>query len=57
MGDEGDILLRPQTSIPSRELWVYQNPKALERIKKGLQEAKEGKIKEVKNVRKFLNEL
>lgn len=54
LGDEGDILLRPMTNIPSKELWIYQNPMVLKRIQKGLQDAREGKIKKVKNLKKFL---
>lgn len=57
IGDEGDILLRPMTNIPSKELWIYQNPGVLKRIQKGLQDAREGKIKEVKDVKKFLKNL
>ena len=57
LGNEGDILLRPMTNIPSKELWIYQNPVVLNRIQKGLQDAREGKIKEVKNLKKFLRNL
>lgn len=57
VGEEGDILLKPMAHIPSRELWIYQNPKVLSRIQKGLRDAQEGKIKEVKNLKKFLNDL
>ena len=54
IGSEGDILLRPMVNIPSRELWIYQNPKALKSIQKGLQDAREGKITEIKDVKEFL---
>ena len=57
IGDEGDILLRPMANIPSRELWIYQNPKVLKRIQRGLQDVQDGKIKEVKNLKKFLKDL
>ena len=57
VGDEGDVLLRPMTNIPSKELWIYQNPKVLKRIQKGLQDARAGKVKEVKNLKKFLKSL
>ena len=57
IGDEGDILLRPMANIPSKELWIYQNPNVLKRIQKGLQDAGEGKIKEVKNLKNFLTNL
>ena len=48
---------RPIANIPSRELWIYQNPKALKSIQKGLQDAREGKIAEVKDVKEFLKKL
>ena len=54
IGDEGDILLRPMANIPSKELWIYRNPKVLKRIQRGLQDAQDGKIKEVKNLQEFL---
>jgi ABC-type nitrate/sulfonate/bicarbonate transport system substrate-binding protein len=57
IGEGGDILLRPVVNIPSREAWIYQNPNILKRIQKGLKDAQEGKIKQVKNVQKFLNNL
>ena len=57
VGSEGDILLKPTANIPSRELWIYQNPNVLKRIQKGLLDAQEGKIKEAKNLKNFLNNL
>jgi len=57
VGDDGDILLKPMANIPSRELWIYQNPEVIKRIQKGLQDAREGKITEVKDVKKFLKDL
>jgi len=41
-------------NVPSRELWIYQNPNVLKSIQKGLQDAQEGKITEVRNVKEFL---
>ena len=57
IGSEGDILLRPMANVPSRELWIYQNPKVLKSIQNGLQDAQEGKITEVKNVKGFFKKL
>ena len=42
------------TNVPSRELWIYQNPKVLKSIQNGLQDAQEGKIAEVRDVKEFL---
>ena len=32
----GDIVLKPMTSIPTRELWLYKNKKAFNSVKRGL---------------------
>ena len=53
----GDILLRPAVSIPSSEAWVYRNPKVIGKLRKGLQEAGEGKIKHVEDLDSFLENL
>ena len=57
IGDNGDILLRPRTAIPTRELWVHQNPEILKSIQKGMQDIKEGRVTKVKNIDKFFEEL
>lgn len=57
IGDNGDILLRPRTAIPTRELWVHQNPEILKSIQKGIQDTKEGRVTKVKNIDKFFDEL
>jgi hypothetical protein len=53
----GDILLRPTVSIPSREAWVYHNPQVLGKVRNGLQEAKEGKKERVDDLDSFLDNL
>ncbi|MFH1776760.1 MAG: hypothetical protein ABH952_04275 [Candidatus Omnitrophota bacterium] len=57
VGNEGDILLRPAVNIPSREAWVYRNPKVLAQVRNGLAEAKEGKTEKVDDLDKFLENL
>lgn len=37
------IILEPMAEIPAYESWIYENPKALKTIQKGIKEAKEGK--------------
>ncbi len=44
---KGKIVLEPMEAIPEKEAWLYKNPKALQSVIKGLQNAKEGKIKEL----------
>jgi len=41
--ENGQILLDPQISIPASEAWLYRNPKAIQAVRLGLQEAAEGK--------------
>ncbi|MFH1507539.1 MAG: hypothetical protein ABIG46_03790 [Candidatus Omnitrophota bacterium] len=53
----GDILLRPEVAIPSREAWIYENPKVIGNIRKGIQDIKEGKSKHVTDVDKYLDHL
>jgi len=57
IGEEGDILLKPMANIPSRELWVHQNPEVLKSIQKGIRDIKEGRVTKVKKLDKFFKEL
>jgi hypothetical protein len=41
--ENGQILLDPQISIPASEVWLYRNPEAIEAVRRGLQEAQDGK--------------
>jgi hypothetical protein len=41
----GDIILHPMAVIPAREKWLYENPKALAAVKRGLDQSKKGKVK------------
>ncbi|MBU0571883.1 MAG: hypothetical protein KJ995_07705 [Candidatus Omnitrophica bacterium] len=54
---EGNILLVPLATIPSRELWVHQNPEIMKSLQKGLKEAKEGKVNRVKDLDGFFEDL
>ncbi len=40
----GQYILDPQVTIPAHEAWLYQNPKALAAVKKGLEEARARKL-------------
>jgi hypothetical protein len=42
--DHGEVLLQPLVEIPASELWLFNNKKALESVKKGMKDASEGKI-------------
>ncbi len=41
---EGKIILEPMRAIPEREAWLYQNPEALDSVKRGLKDAADGKV-------------
>jgi hypothetical protein len=43
--EEGRIILEPCVEIPAREKWLFDNPEAARQVKKGLQDAKEGKVR------------
>ena len=53
----GDILLRPRTSIPTRELWIHKDPKAMKTLQKGLEDAVKGRVTKVKDLKEFIDEL
>jgi bifunctional DNA-binding transcriptional regulator/antitoxin component of YhaV-PrlF toxin-antitoxin module len=39
----GRIVLEPYAEIPARELWLHQNPAALEQVQRGISQAAAGK--------------
>ena len=57
LGKNGDILLRPAVSIPASEAWIYENPKVIGKIRKGLAEAGQGKMEVVRDLDAFLGNL
>lgn len=40
---QGRIILDPQVSIPASEAWLFRNRKAIDSVRRGLEEAAEGK--------------
>lgn len=43
--EDGRIVLDPFVEIPAREKhWIYKNPKALASLKKGIEDAKNGRL-------------
>ena len=57
IGKEGDILLRPVVNVPSKEAWIYKNPKVLNQIRQGLGEAAQGKLEKTGDIDEFLKDL
>jgi len=54
---DGDLLLRPEISIPAREAWVFKNPEVFASIQRGIQEAKEGKGEVIDDIDDFIKKL
>lgn len=54
---EGDkIILQPYSEIPSSEKWLFENKIALNSLKKGLQQAAEGKVKSKGSFAKYADD-
>ena len=43
----GQILLDPVVSIPTRELWLFQNHAAFASVARGIQQARQGELKDL----------
>lgn len=43
----GQIVLDPQVVIPASEAWLFENPDAIATVRRGLADAKQGKISKV----------
>lgn len=41
----GQIILDPQKTIPAHEAWIFEDPKTLNSIKRGLKQAAKGQTK------------
>ena len=44
----GQIVLDPQVTIPASDLWLFNNPVALESVRRGLKDAAQGRVSKVK---------
>ena len=49
------IILEPLVEIPAREKWLFENKATLNQVRKGIQDAAEGKVTK-KDFSHFLNE-
>lgn len=43
----GQIILDPQVTVPASEAWLFNNPDALESVRRGLSDAAEGKVSKI----------
>ncbi|MBL7555660.1 MAG: hypothetical protein JNM24_07540 [Bdellovibrionaceae bacterium] len=53
---EGRLLLEPMVEIPAREKWLFDNPEALASVKRGIADAKAGRVKSLGSFAKFVDE-
>jgi len=53
---DGKIILFPEVAIPANEAWLYKNKKALEAVKKGLEDSASGKVKKRGSFAKYVDE-
>ena len=56
VNDAGQILLSPEVSVPMHELWLYRNAAALKMVVRGLEEAREGKLKDLGSFEKYADD-
>jgi hypothetical protein len=42
--NSGEILLQPIVEIPASELWLFQNPEAINEVREGLRDASQGNV-------------
>ncbi len=53
---DGNLLLEPVVTVHEREAWLYQNPDALASLRKGIEESKKGRGKDLGSFSKFVVE-
>ena len=52
----GVIILAPATTVPLREAWLYENPKALKMVLKGIEQAGRGELVKRKSFAKHADD-
>ncbi|MBS0654393.1 MAG: hypothetical protein JSR46_01325 [Verrucomicrobia bacterium] len=52
----GKIVLEPIAEIPSKDHWIYKDPKALESLMKGIKDAEEGRLHDLGSFAKYATE-
>lgn len=43
--DSGQIILDPQVMVPASEAWLFKNKKALDSVRRGLEQSAQGKAR------------
>ena len=45
--ETGEVILKPFKEVPAHEAWFYKNEKAQKLVAKGLEEARDGRVKKI----------
>jgi hypothetical protein len=54
--DHGVIVLRPNVEFPLNEAWLWKNQAALESVRRGIEQAAAGQLRERGSFAKYANE-
>jgi hypothetical protein len=54
--EDGRLLLEPKVEIPAREKWLFQNSEALASVRRGLEDAKNGRTRSLGSFAKYLDD-
>ena len=55
-GPDGELLLVPVRSIPARETIVWENPQLLASLKRGMEQAALGQVKDLGSFAQYVDE-
>lgn len=54
--EDGRIILDPQVSVPASEAWLFRNRKALDSVRRGLEEVADGKARPARSFARFADD-
>lgn len=52
----GKIVLEPVAEVPTKDHWIYKDPKALVSLMKGIKDAEEGRLHDLGSFSKYVND-
>ncbi|MGE3073018.1 MAG: hypothetical protein AB7N24_02755 [Dehalococcoidia bacterium] len=56
VSDDGDILLTPLATIPARERFLWEHPKLLASVRRGMEQAARGEIHDLGSFSQYLDD-
>ncbi|MDY6787565.1 MAG: hypothetical protein SVK54_05510 [candidate division WOR-3 bacterium] len=57
MNEKGEVLLKPTISVPLDEVWLYNNPDSLKKVRDGLDDVQEDRVNKVRDLDEFIDSL